>query len=79
MSWLLQIAIGISLIILCGGVVNWVNMYCESRYKRSKKERKEEDQLGLRLNVIDHRLTEVQDVMIAISEKIDRMEERERI
>ena len=42
MSWLLQIAIGISLIILCGGVVNWVNMYCESRYKRSKKERKEE-------------------------------------
>lgn len=79
MNWLLQIAIGISLIILCGGVVNWVNMYCESRYKRSKRERKEEDQLGQRLEIMERRLTEVQDVMIALSEKFDRMEERERI
>ena len=79
MSWLLQISIGVSMIILCGGVVNWVNMFCESRYMRNKNDRGEEDQLGMRLNAIDHRLTEVQDVMIALSEKIDRMEERERI
>ena len=67
------------MIILCGGVVNWVNMFCESRYMRNKNDRGEEDPLGMRLNAIDHRLTEVQDVMIALSEKIDRMEERERI
>ena len=67
------------MIMLCGGVVNWVNMFCESRYARNTKDRGEEDQLGMRLNAIDHRFTEVQDVMTALSEKIDRMEERERI
>ena len=54
-------------------------MFCESRYTRNTKDRWEEDQLAMRLNTIEHRLTEVQDVMIALSEKIDRMEERERI
>ena len=54
-------------------------MYFESRYKRSKKELKEEDQIAKRLYEIERRLTDVQDVMIALSEKIDRMEERERV
>ena len=43
MGWLLQISIGVSMIILCGGVVNWVNMFCESRYMRNKNDRGEED------------------------------------
>jgi len=54
-------------------------MFCESRYSRNTKDRGEEDQLGMPLDAIDHRLTEVQDVMIALSEKIDGMEERGRI
>ena len=78
MNWLLQIAIGVGIIILCGGLVNWGNI-CLSDLKKSKKGRKEDDQLGLRLNDIDRRLTDVQDVMIALSEKIDRMDERERM
>ena len=57
MSWLLQISIGVCMINLCGGVVNWVNMFCESRYKRNTKDLGEEDQLGMRLSAIDHRLT----------------------
>jgi hypothetical protein len=46
--------------------------------KKSKKGRKEDDQLGLRLNDIDRRLTDVQDVMIALSEKMDRMDAGEK-
>ena len=78
MNWLLQIAIGVGIIILCGGFVNWGNIYL-SDLKKSKKGRKEDDQLGLRLDDIDRRLTDVQDVMIGLSEKIDRMDERERM
>lgn len=82
MSWFLHIAIGVGIITLCGGLVNWGNMYFASRYKRSKQELKEEDQIAKRLNEIERRLTDVQDVMIALSEKIDRMEsdkEREKL
>jgi hypothetical protein len=79
MSWLLQISIGVSMIILCGGVVNWVDMFFESRYTRNTKDHGKEDQLGMRLNATDHRLTDVQDVLIALSEKLDRIEKRERI
>ena len=78
MNWLLQIAIGAGIINLCGGLVSWGNIYL-SDLKKSTKGRKEDDQLGLRLNDIDRRLTDVQDVMIALSEKIDRMDERERM
>ena len=38
-----------------------------SDLKKSKKGRKEDAQLGLRLDDIDRRLTDVQDVMIAFS------------
>ncbi|HIL10839.1 MAG TPA: hypothetical protein EYG11_19260 [Candidatus Latescibacteria bacterium] len=78
MNWLLQMAIGIGIIILCAGLVSWGNIYF-GQIKKSKKDRKEDDQLVLRLNDIDRRMTEVQDVMIVLSEKIDRMDERERI
>ena len=40
-----------------------------SDLKKSKKGRKEDAQLGLRLDDIDRRLTDVQDVMIAFSKK----------
>ena len=38
----------------------------------------ESDELGERLVAVEQRLTEVQDVMIALSEKFDRLEARER-
>ena len=78
MSGFLQIAIGVCLIILCSGLVNWGNKYYSSRKRRDKKTKEEEDLIVKRLELVEQRLTEVQDVMIAVSEKIDRLEVRER-
>ncbi len=74
MSGFLQVAIGICLIILCSGLVNWGNKYYSSRKRRDKKSEQEEDRIVKRLERVEQRLTEVQDVMIALSEKIDYMD-----
>ena len=75
MSGFLQVAIGVCLIILCSGLVNWGNKYYESRKGRDKKAKQEEDRIVKRLERVEQRLTEVQDVMIALSEKIDYMDD----
>lgn len=74
MSGFLQLAIGVCLIILCSGLVNWGNKYYSSRKRRDKKSEQEEDRIVKRLERVEQRLTEVQDVMIALSEKIDHMD-----
>ena len=74
MSGVLQIAIGVCFIILCSGFVKWGNMYFSNRKGRDKKAKQEEDRIVKRLERIEQRLTEVQDVMIALSEKIDYMD-----
>lgn len=74
MSGFLQVAIGICFIVLCGGLVNWGNMYFSSRKRRDKKAKEEEDRIVKRLERVEQRLTEVQDVMIALSEKIDHID-----
>ena len=75
MSGFLQVAIGIGFIILCGGLVNWGNMYFSGRKRRDKKSEQEEDRIVKRLERVEQRLTEVQDVMIVLSEKIDYMDD----
>lgn len=76
MSVLMQIAVGVSLIILSAGVVNWVNIYMGS-IKKSAKNSGSNSALGSedRLREIERRLTDVQDVMLALNEKFDRWEE----
>ena len=74
MSGLLQVAIGVCFIILCSGFVKWGNMYFSNRKGRDKKAKQEEDRIVKRLERVEQRLTEVQDVMIALSEKIDYMD-----
>ncbi len=74
MSGVLQVAIGVCFIILCSGFVKWGNMYFSNRKGRDKKAKQEEDRIVKRLERIEQRLTEVQDVMIALSEKIDYMD-----
>jgi hypothetical protein len=74
MNGVLQVAIGVCLIILCSGLVNWGNKYYSSRKRRDKKAKEEEDLIVKRLERVEQRLTEVQDVMIALSEKIDHMD-----
>ena len=75
MNGVLQVAIGVCLIILCSGLVNWGNKYYSSRKRRDKKSEQEEDRIVKRLERVEQRLTEVQDVMIALSEKIDYMDD----
>ena len=74
MNGFLQVAIGVCFIILCSGLVNWGNKYYSSRNRRDKKSEQEEDRIVKRLERVEQRLTEVQDVMIALSEKIDYMD-----
>ena len=74
MSGFLQVAIGVCFIILCSGFVKWGNMYFLNRKGRDKKAKQEEDRIVKRLERVEQRLTEVQDVMIALSEKIDYMD-----
>ena len=78
MNGFLQVAIGVCLIILCSGLINWGNKHYSSRKRRDKKAEEEENLIVERLERVEERLTEVQDVMIALSEKIDRLEARER-
>ena len=75
MSGFLQVAIGVCLIILCSGLVNWGNKYYSSLKRRDKKSEQEEDRIVKRLERVEQRLTEVQDVMITLSEKIDYMDD----
>ena len=75
MSGFLQVAIGVCFIILCSGFVKWGNMYFSNRKGRDKRAKQEEDRIVKRLERVEQRLTEVQDVMIALSEKIDYMDE----
>ena len=74
MSGVLQVAIGVCFIILCSGFVKWGNMYFSNRKGRDKKAKQEEDRIVKRLERVEQRLTEVQDVMIILSEKIDYMD-----
>ena len=74
MNGFLQVAIGVCFIILCSGLVSWGNKYYSSRKGRDKKAKEEEDLIAKRLERVEQRLTEVQDVMIALSEKIDYMD-----
>ena len=74
MNGFLQVAIGVCFIILCSGLVSWGNKYYSSRKGRDKKAKEEEDLIVKRLEQVEQRLTEVQDVMIALSEKIDYMD-----
>ena len=63
---------------MCAGLVRWGNLYFGNRYRKSGQDRAAEDRAEHRLDEIDRRLTEVQDVMIVLSEKFDRFEERDQ-
>ena len=52
--------------------------YLKLKATVSKGKGMEPDELRERLAAIERQLTDVQDVMIALSEKIDWMEEKER-
>jgi len=83
MGWLMEMALGVCLIILCGGAVNAINTHVKKKPQKKEAGRKsgkdgEADGIEIRLTEIERRLTDVQDVMIALSEKFDRWE-REKV
>ena len=78
MNWLFELLLGVCLIILCSGIVNYINIRARRSYPKKKRDKEgDEDMVALhgRLDVMEQRLTDVQDVMIILSEKFDRWEE----
>ena len=74
MNGFIPVAIGVGVIILCGGVVSWGKMYMKSRYGDGRGTSAKTDEFQLRLDEMDKRLHDILDVMIALSEKFDRWE-----
>ena len=71
MGWLLEGAIGVCLIIGTSGLVSII-------LRRSKRigkgiGPKQADEFNERLNILEKRLTDIQDVMITIDDKLGRM------
>ena len=63
--------IGISMIILVSAIVSAVHKYIDRRTKGSIPSEAEE-RINARMDELDRRLTDIQDVMITIDEKLDR-------
>jgi hypothetical protein len=80
MVWLIDIALAVCLIILAGGLVHWVNTYLEQRGSARSRDPGPDVDPGMaeRLDEVERRLTDVQDVMIALSEKFDSWDERHK-
>ena len=72
LGWPLEIALGICLIIVAGGLANYWNI----RSKQSKKSLKSDHakKIDQRLGVLEQRITDLQDVMINIDDKLGRQE-----
>lgn len=67
--------VGISMIIIVGAFVSAAHKYINRRTKGSIPSDAEK-RLNERMDELDRRLTDIQDVMIAIDEKFDRLESR---
>ena len=63
--------IGISMIILVSAIVSAVHKYIDRRTKGSIPSDAEE-RLNARMDKLDRRLTDIQDILITIDEKFDR-------
>lgn len=63
--------IGISMIILVSAIVSAVHKYIDRRTKSSIPSDAEK-RLNARMNELERRLTDIQDILITIDEKFDR-------
>lgn len=72
MHHVIAVGIAISLVILSAGAVRWVNTYVQKRPTAADAGL---EALGHRLDAIEARLRDITDVMISVSEKVDRMED----
>ena len=63
--------IGVSMIIVVGAIVSAAHKFINRRTRRSIPSDAEK-RLNERMDELDRRLTDIQDVMITIDEKLDR-------
>lgn len=74
MSWMFSIFLGIALLVVAGGAVNWVTIYMEG--KRTQMQLHADgaagNELARRLEELEARMRDVLDVMLALSDKMDR-------
>lgn len=65
--FMFEVGIGVALIVLAAAVHKYVD-----RQTKGTVPGKVEDRLNARLDDLDRRLTDIQEIMIAIDEKLDR-------
>ncbi len=63
--------VGISMIIIVGAIVSAAHKFIDRRTKRSIPGEAEK-RLNERMNELERRLTDIQDILITIDEKFDR-------
>lgn len=63
--------VGISMIIIVGAIVSAAHKFIDRRTKRSIPGEAEK-RLNERMNKLERRLTDIQDILITIDEKFDR-------
>ena len=63
--------VGISMIIIVGAIVSAAHKFIDRRTKRSIPSEAEK-RLNERMDELDRRLTDIQDILITIDEKFDR-------
>ena len=73
MSFILSLALGTCMVIVVGGLVTTLLMWADSRNERQKRAKGSED-LATRVGELERRLTDTQDIVISLSEKLDRIE-----
>lgn len=67
--------VGISMIIIVGAIVSAAHKFIDRRTKRSIPGEAEK-RLNERMNELERRLTDIQDILITIDEKFDRLESK---
>ena len=67
MEVVLIVFLGVCGIILSGGLVNWVNIYME----KQAMGKKQAEALQVRLDEMERRLADIQEVVLAIDEKLE--------
>ncbi len=70
MSWPLELMIGVSLIVVVSGIVNYAHLRLKRASKGVNPDRAR--RMEARLDTLEQRLTDIQDILIAIDEKLNR-------
>jgi hypothetical protein len=75
----LQVAIGVCLIILSAGLVNYISLRARNKGRMAKMAIEEGGVIEQRLSEIERRITDVQDIILAMSDKMDRLDEDQQL